>query len=67
MAFLQRREPALSRHRQQEALYHDKDYKRPGYRLARGLQAVACRALDRVSRLQNASKFTEDCGSAPWP
>jgi hypothetical protein len=54
MAVLQRREPALSRCLQQEVLYHDKPYKLPGYRLARGLQALACRALDRVSMLQNA-------------
>ena len=33
---------------------NDKPYKIPGYRLARGLQALACHALDRVSLLQNA-------------
>jgi hypothetical protein len=54
LAFLQRREPALSRSLQEEVLYHNQPCKIPGYRLARGLQAVACRALDRVSMLQNA-------------
>jgi len=28
-----------------QLLYHEKAFKIPGYRLARGLQAVACRQL----------------------
>ena len=44
LAMLQREVPALCDQLESEVLYHDKPPKIPGYRLARGLQAVAAYA-----------------------
>lgn len=41
LATLQREQPRLCEKLETEVLYHDKPFKIPGYRLARGLQAVA--------------------------
>jgi len=43
LAMLQREEPALCEDMERQVLYHEKQFKIPGYRLARGLQAVAMR------------------------
>jgi len=53
VAALQREQPRLRQELERQVLYHDKPFKLPGYRLARGLQAVTL--ADRsLSMLNNA-------------
>jgi len=53
LAMLQREEPALCRQLESEVLYLNEDCTLPGYRLARGMQAAAVRAV-RMPMLSNA-------------
>jgi hypothetical protein len=53
VAMLQRHHPRLRAMLEQEVLYHSKLFKIPGYRLARGLQAVAIRSRG-MTMLNNA-------------
>jgi len=45
VAMLQREHTRMCERMNSQLLYHEKAFKIPGYRLARGLQAVACRQL----------------------
>lgn len=53
VALLQRHYPRLRDELERQVLYHPKSFKIPGYRLARGLQAVAVRSR-RLTMLNNA-------------
>jgi hypothetical protein len=53
LALLQRDEPELCQHLESEVLYHDKPPVIEGYRLARGIQAVAAHAIG-MPMLNNA-------------
>lgn len=53
VAMLQREHARVCEHMNRQLLYHEKAFKIPGYRLARGLQAVACRQLG-MPMLNNA-------------
>jgi hypothetical protein len=53
VALLQRRHPRLREGLERQVLYHSKKFKIPGYRLARGLQAVALHS-ERRTMLNNA-------------
>ena len=53
VAMLQREQPRLRRQLERQVLYHDKAFKIPGYRVARGLQAVASRQ-EGMTMLNNA-------------
>jgi hypothetical protein len=53
LAMLQREEPRLCEQLEREVLYHEKSLKIPGYRLARGIQAVAASAAG-MPMLNNA-------------